>query len=110
LLLGFNLSWVIGEKKHPILEGKVYSARESCPFVKPKCIFGTVWSLLFVFFFSFFSHCPALFRKEKVEGRVLAIIHSFVERWVGRKGGWFDRCHCIEQYQLWHDKNRQSCP
>lgn len=33
-LLGFNLSWVIGAKKHPFLEGKVYSARNSCPSLK----------------------------------------------------------------------------
>lgn len=57
-LLGFNLSWVIGEKKRPFLEGKVYFIRESCPFVKPKCISEIIWFLGFVFF------CPALFRKE----------------------------------------------
>lgn len=33
-LLGFNLSWVIGAKKHPFLEGKVYPTRESCPSLK----------------------------------------------------------------------------
>lgn len=44
---------------------------------------------LFVCFFFFsFSHCPALFRKEKVEGSVLAIIHSFEER--GGSGGRVD--------------------
>lgn len=84
-LLGFNLSWVIGAKKHPFLEGKVYSTRESCPSLK---LSSFLFVLLFDFFFFFlsFSHCPALFRKEKVEGRILAIMNSSEER-----GAWGDR-------------------
>lgn len=41
----------------------------------------------------FFFRCPALVRKEKVAGRVLAIIRSCEERWW--KDGWFDSCRCV---------------
>lgn len=46
-----------------------------------------------VLFGCFFFHCAALFRKEKVEERVLAIICSSEERL--RKDEWFDSCHCV---------------
>lgn len=65
-LLGFNLSWVIGEKEHPFLEGKVYSTRESCPFVKLKCTSEIIWFLVcfVLFFLSPTALFFLLFRKE----------------------------------------------
>lgn len=93
-LLGFNLLWVIGAKKHPFLEGKVYSTRESCPSLKSSNF------LLVLLGFFFFLPLPCPF--QKALGRRKDSCHHVLFR--GERG-LGDRVDCLTDAAVLNSHN-----